>query len=111
MKGCTLVPITSRRLASRSAMKRLVNLSEAARGAPGPTSDAAVDRRRKRLGADLAAVARTGAPYGAVGIEIRIGDIAVPIINPFALLWLLCTLCVCFAALRGGWPCARGLVR
>ena len=29
--------------------------------------------------------------YGAVGIEIRIGDIAVPIINPFAWLWLLCT--------------------
>ena len=72
-------------------MKRPVNLSEAARGMPGPSSEAAVNRRRVRLGADLAAAARTATPYGAVGIEIRIGDIAVPIINPFALLWLLCT--------------------
>ena len=71
-------------------MKRPVNLSEAARGAPGPTSDVAVDRRRRRLGADLAAVAKTETPYGAVGTEIRIGNIVVPIISPFALLWILC---------------------
>ena len=29
--------------------------------------------------------------YGAVGTEIRIGNLVVPIINPFAWLWVLCT--------------------
>ena len=82
---------------------------------PGPSSEAAVNRRRVRLGADLAAVARTATPNGAVGIEIRIGDIAVPIINPIRIVVAVVhanhTLVCVVAALRGGWPCARGLVR
>ena len=80
---------------------------------PGPSSEA--NQRRLRLGTDLAAVARTATPYGAVGIEIRIGDIAVPIINPIRIVVDVVhadhTLFCVAAALRGGWPCARGLVR
>ena len=68
--------------------RRPNNLNETARLTKEPTDS--VNKKRKKLGAAIAAPGEGETPYGLVVKEMELGDVKLPYICPFALLWSLC---------------------
>ena len=78
-----------------SSSSRPRNFAEAARHAPG---DGSVRAKRKKLSDEIALAGQAETPYGCVTKTLTIGEVAVPFICTFALIFSLCDKSLCFAA-------------